>query len=71
MAEQPQQPRPLLLTAAQVARLLTISRRTFYRLVADGKFPPGLEIAEKVVRWQRSDIREYLRRCPRADPGKK
>lgn len=49
-----------LLTARQIADLLTVSLRTFNRMVAAGEFPRPLRRNRKWVRWTRGDLEAYL-----------
>jgi excisionase family DNA binding protein len=54
----------LLLTDTEVGRLLSVSRRTIWRLVSSGDLPspirmPGLRAA----RWRREDIEEAIASC--------
>ena len=56
--------RPLL-SALDVARVLSVHERTLWRLASKsragfGVFPKPLRIGEKVVRWQWKDIENYL-----------
>jgi excisionase family DNA binding protein len=51
-----------LLTARQVARRLSFSTRTLYRLVKNGNFPQPVRYSRKLVRWRTVDIEAYLSR---------
>jgi len=46
---------PLLLTPAQVARMLGVGRRTLYSLLHAGKLPPSYRLGGERV-WRRDDI---------------
>ena len=46
---------PELLTEAEAARLLSISRDSFRRRVADGTLPPGVKLA-RLRRWRRDGL---------------
>ena len=50
-----------LLTVHQVARRLTVSTRTIYRLLERGSFPPPIRYTRKLVRWRTADVERYLR----------
>lgn len=54
--------RPALLTRADVARELKISRATTYRYVAEGYLPAPLRIGPGVLRWRPQDIDAFLER---------
>jgi excisionase family DNA binding protein len=54
------QPPPLLLTAAEVARRLSITTRTLFRLVAAGVLPAPLRFSRKLVRWRAADLDRFL-----------
>ncbi len=50
-----------MLTPAEFARLLNISRRTFQTWRAAGKLPsPDLQIG-KVIRWKTETINEWIK----------
>ena len=51
---------PVLLTAQEVARRLSIGVRTLYRLVQSGALPRPLRFNRKLVRWRTADIDRYL-----------
>lgn len=50
---------PLLLTAAQVARLLQISLRTLWRLRSGRKLPLPVNLGS-AVRWRREEVLEWV-----------
>jgi excisionase family DNA binding protein len=54
--------REQLLTADQIAERLVVSKRTFYRLISAGRFPPGIAFSRKCVRWRRADVLAFLDR---------
>ena len=55
----------LLLTAAQIAVLLNISKRQVWRLVSGGQLP-GLVKIGRLSRWRRDDIEKWIRAgCPK------
>lgn len=55
---------PLLLTAAQVANLLQVSKRTLWRLLSAGVLPAPLRIG-KSTRWGCQEIRHWIdASCP-------
>ncbi len=39
-----------------------LSKATLYRLIADGQFPPSVQIAHRVVAWEESLVDEFLLR---------
>lgn len=53
-------PHEELLTAADLAELLRVSRRTISRLRARGALPKALELSANIIRWRASDIRAFL-----------
>jgi predicted site-specific integrase-resolvase len=57
-----------LLTTAQAAQRLGISRRTLARYAESGKLLPTLVLPSGQYRWAMSDIRAQIRR-PRAQQG--
>jgi len=53
-----------LITAESLARLLSLSTRTVWRLRSAGKLPRPVQIGG-AVRWRDSDIAEWIRLgCP-------
>lgn len=56
--------RGLLIPAAEVTRLLDVSRRALWRLKASGRLPRPLRIGRS-VRWRREEIRLWIAAgCP-------
>ncbi len=51
---------PELLTSHQVARRLSLSVRTLWRLVRAGKFPQPIRYNRKLVRWKTVDVIRYI-----------
>jgi predicted DNA-binding transcriptional regulator AlpA len=49
-----------LLSSQQVAKRLSTSTRTLWRLVAEGKFPRPLRYNKKLVRWKSADVDRYI-----------
>lgn len=45
----------------QVARRLSISVRTLWRMVKEGKFPKPIRWNRKLVRWKKTAVDEVLR----------
>ena len=53
---------PDLLTALQVAQRLSMSVRTLYRMVKQGRAPRPIRLSRKMNRWRRQDVDRYLRK---------
>jgi excisionase family DNA binding protein len=54
-----------LLTASQVASMLSVSRRQVWRLASAGILPGRVKIG-KLVRWRRDEIERWIvKGCPR------
>jgi len=54
-------PDKLLLSAAEVACLLGISRSAFYSLLSSGRIGPvGIRFGSRSVRWSIEEIRAWL-----------
>jgi excisionase family DNA binding protein len=58
-AQGPEPLEPALLTADDVGRLLTCSRRTVYRLADSGRIPAPVRLGG-LVRWSRKALDEWL-----------
>lgn len=57
-------PSSSLLKAADVAKMLSISQRTLWRLVSAGKFAHPIHVGGS-TRWRRVDIEEWINDgCP-------
>lgn len=55
---------PLLLTAAELARLLNVSTRTLWRLRSAGQLPQPVRFGG-AVRWRLDDVRKWIAEgCP-------
>jgi excisionase family DNA binding protein len=56
---------PHLLTALQVARMLSVSKRQVWRLTSAGILPGRVKIG-KLVRWRRDQIERWIvKGCPK------
>lgn len=55
---------PSLLTAKQIYELLGIDKRSFYRLIASGRFPKPLRIGTTRTRWRSDSLRAWLDSIP-------
>lgn len=60
---------PLVLTAAEVAARLTVSRRTLERLIASGEFPAPLKIGRS-SRFHPADLAAFLEKLRLRRGGK-
>lgn len=49
-----------LLTAGDLARLLQVSRRTLWRLLAAGLLPRPIALSGRLRRWLRDDIEHWI-----------
>jgi len=50
---------PLLITAAELARLLQVSTRTLWRLRSAGELPEAVRLGG-AVRWRLDEIRKWI-----------
>jgi len=50
---------PQLIRDSEAATLLSCSRSTFWRRVADGTVPPPLRFG-RIVRWRTDDIKDVI-----------
>ena len=52
---------PLLVTAGEFARQLSVCRRTFDQLVSTGALPQAdVRLSRKLVRWKAATVREAV-----------
>lgn len=57
-----------LLTAADVARVLSMDRKTVYRLVGEGRLPAPYRLG-RILRWSQESIQKYLDDSKAKDRG--
>jgi prophage regulatory protein len=56
---------PLLLAAAEAARLCGISEATWYRMASGGRTPAPVRLSRGCVRWRLDELREWIAAgCP-------
>ena len=53
-----------LLNVSEVARILSVSTRTVWRLVSAGELPPPQRIGKRLRRWRAADIENYVNGKP-------
>ncbi len=64
VAVAPADAEPLLIDAEEVARLLHVSRSTFYSLDASGRVPRGVKLG-RLRRWSRNELCAWIAEgCP-------
>ena len=49
-----------LLSAAQIYKMFSISKTTFYRWIDEGFFEPGLRLGPNCVRWRASTVNAFI-----------
>jgi predicted DNA-binding transcriptional regulator AlpA len=55
---------PLILSAFDAARVLSVSERKFHALRQTPGFPQPLELGPRCLRWRVSDLEGWLHACP-------
>ena len=50
-----------LLSAAQIYKMFSISKTTFYRWIDEGFFEPGLRLGPNCVRWRASTVNAFIK----------
>lgn len=61
---------PALIDAAELARWLSVSKPTIWRLREDGKLPPAISLTSQCIRWRRADVESWLASgCPVVEPS--
>ena len=58
-----------LLTSRQVARRLSISIRTVWRMTARGELPAPIRFNRKLVRWKAAEITRHVQAMPSGQPA--
>lgn len=57
-----------LIDAAELARMLSVSKPSIWRWKEAGKLPPAITLTAQCVRWRRADIDSWLAAgCPSLD----
>ena len=51
---------PLLIDARDLARLLTVSPATIWRMRAAGRLPAPIRLTGSTLRWRRSEVLAWL-----------
>jgi len=55
----------VLIDAAELARILSVSKPTIWRMRQSGRLPEPLRLTSQTLRWRRSDIETWLAAgCP-------
>jgi len=49
------------ITAAQIGAFLRVDERTVCRWADAGVMPPGIRVGNRIRRWRKDDIYEWLR----------
>ena len=58
------QKQPLLMSAAQAAELIGVSKRTFHYLRKRADFPIKIMLGLRAVRWRRLEIEQWVAALP-------
>ena len=53
-----------LIDAAELARMLAVSKPTIWRMKEAGKLPPAIALTSQCIRWRRSDVEAWLAGFP-------
>jgi len=49
-----------IIRASELAKKLTISKPTLWRMEQRGELPPKIQISKRISGWRESDIQEWL-----------
>lgn len=56
---------PALIDAAELARLLSVSKPTIWRLREAGKLPPAIALTSQCIRWRFDIVADWIKSgCP-------
>ena len=62
--DQPSEPKPLLINARELARMMQVSPRTLWRLLSAGKLIRPIRIGGN-TRWRLDEVKDWIDRgCP-------
>ena len=57
--------KPLLVTSKELAKMLSVSERTIWRLAKEKQLPRAVRFGAKSVRWKLKDITDWIAMdCP-------
>lgn len=57
-------PKPVLINAEELSRIMDISERTLWRLLSGGKVPQPVRVGRN-TRWRLAEVEEWIARgCP-------
>ena len=51
-------------TISEVAKYLSVSRSTLYRLIGSGSFPAGLKVSPRRIVWKKSVVDDWFDQLP-------
>lgn len=51
-----------LMTQLQVARVLSVSRTTLWKMRKEGRLPPQIRVSDRRVAYRRADVEDWIRR---------
>ena len=55
----------VLIDAAELARMLSVSKPTVWRMKDAGKLPPEIRLSAQAIRWNRGIVLDWIERgCP-------
>ncbi len=58
----------VLIDAAELARMLSVSKPTIWRMREDGKLPPAIALTSQCIRWRRDAVLSWIDAgCPSID----
>ena len=50
----------MLIDAAELARMLSVSKPTIWRMREDGKLPPAIALTSQCIRWRRDAVLSWV-----------
>ena len=57
----------VLIDAAELAQMLSVSKPTIWRMRDDGKLPPAIALTSQCIRWRRDAVLAWIEAgCPAA-----
>ncbi len=55
----------VLIDAAELARMLSVSKPSIWRMREDGKLPPAIALTSQCIRWRRDSVTAWIESgCP-------
>lgn len=59
-----------ILPIAEVSRVTSLSPRTIYRMMSDGRFPSARKVSHQKVGWRSDEVSDWIEALPTVEDSK-